>query len=137
MAISNAQTIRELTSVHLAPQRFNFLLLAVFAGMGIFLAAIGIYGVMAYAVAQRRREVGVRLALGPQRHDIIQMIVGGGMKLALVGLALGVAGALAISGILKQFVYGISATDPAVLAGVTALFCLSRWWQTLCRAYAR
>jgi putative ABC transport system permease protein len=122
MAISEVHTIRELISTHLAPQRFNFLLLAVFAGMGIFLATIGIYGVMAYAVAQRRPEVGVRLALGAQRHDIIQMIVGNGMKLALVGLALGVAGAIAISGILQQFVYGMSATDPAMLAGVTALF---------------
>jgi ABC-type antimicrobial peptide transport system permease subunit len=79
---------------------------------------------MAYAVAQRRPEVGVRLALGAQRHDIIQMIVGNGMKLALVGLALGVAGAIAISGILQQFVFGMSATDPATLAGVTALFLL-------------
>jgi putative ABC transport system permease protein len=124
MAISEVHTIRELISIHLAPQRFNFMLLAVFAGMGIFLATIGIYGVMAYAVAQRRPEVGVRVALGAQRHDIIQMIVGSGMKLALVGLALGVAGAIAISGILQQFVYGISATDPATLAGVTALFLL-------------
>jgi putative ABC transport system permease protein len=124
MAISEVHTIRELISTHLAPQRFNFLLLAVFAGMGIFLATIGIYGVIAYAVAQRRPEVGVRLALGAQRHDIIQMIVGSGMKLALVGLALGVAGTIAISGILQQFVYGMSATDPATLAGVTALFLL-------------
>jgi len=122
MAISEVHTIRELISTHLAPQLFNFLLLAVFAGMGIFLATIGIYGVIAYAVAQRRPEVGVRLALGAQRHDIIQMIVGNGMKLALVGLALGVAGAMAISGILQQFVYGMSATDPATLAAVTALF---------------
>jgi len=80
----------------------------------------------------------VRLALGAQRHDIIEMIVGNGMKLALVGLALGVAGAIAISGILQQFVYGMSATDPATLAGVTALCCCSsRWRQMWCRACVR
>jgi ABC-type antimicrobial peptide transport system permease subunit len=103
------------------------LLLSIFAALALVLAAVGIYGVMAYAVAQRTREIGVRLALGAQSRDVLNMVLVGGGKLAAFGLALGLVGSLGMTYFLRSQLYGVSSSDPltyftvAVLLGAVAL----------------
>jgi putative ABC transport system permease protein len=88
------------------------------------LALIGIYGVIAYSVAQRTREMGIRRALGAQHRDILRLVVGQGLVLALAGIALGVAGAFALTRVMKTLLFHVSATDPAIFTGVATLFLL-------------
>ena len=105
----------------LARPRFNALLLSIFAGIALLLTAIGIYGVMAYSVAQRRQEIGVRMALGAQRGDVLRLIVGGGMKLAALGVLIGVTAVFALTRLLKSLLFGVGAFDPLTLAAVALL----------------
>lgn len=107
-----------------APQRFITTLLLVFAGLAVLLAVIGIYGVMNYVVSQRTQEIGVRLALGAQQFDVLRMVVGQGMRLAIIGIVIGLVAALAISRLLTTLLYGVSATDVVSYAGVSALLAL-------------
>ena len=104
-----------------APQRFNLSLLALFAALGLLLAAVGIYGVLAYAVAQRTHEIGIRLALGAQTKGVLWLVVRQGMLLALIGVALGLAGSLALTRVLSSLLYGVTATDPITFGAVAAL----------------
>ncbi|HZF12797.1 MAG TPA: ABC transporter permease [Thermoanaerobaculia bacterium] len=113
-----------------ARPRFNFLLLALFAGSALLLAALGIYGVTSYAVAQRTHEIGVRMALGAKRGDVVALVVGQGMGLALAGVGLGLLAALALSRLLSGLLFGVAATDPLtytalalLLAGVAFAAC--------------
>jgi ABC-type antimicrobial peptide transport system permease subunit len=92
-----------------------------FAVLALLLAAIGVYGVMGYMVAQRRREIGVRLALGAKPRDVINMILGNGLRLTLAGVVAGVAGAVALSRVLAGFVYGVSPLDPATYTAAVGL----------------
>ena len=105
----------------LSQQRFNMLLLATFSGLALFLAAIGIYSVLAYSVRRRVREIGVRMALGAQRGDILRMILGQGTKLALIGAGIGIAGALAMTRLMSSQLFGVTATDPLTFLSVSAL----------------
>jgi putative ABC transport system permease protein len=105
-------------------------LLSVFGGGALLLAAIGIYGVMGYAVAQRTHEIGIRLALGAEQRDILRLIVGQGMVLIAIGAGIGLAITLAATQVLKSLLFGVSATDPltfasviVVLVGVALLAC--------------
>jgi ABC-type antimicrobial peptide transport system permease subunit len=108
-------------STSLAQRRFTMLLLAAFAGLALLLAAVGIYSVLSYAVKRRTREIGIRMALGAQIGDVLRLIVAEGMKPTLIGLAIGIAGALALGRFLASLVYGVSATDVMTFASVSLL----------------
>jgi putative ABC transport system permease protein len=93
----------------------------IFAGVALLLAAIGTYGVLSYAVAQRRREIGIRMALGAQGRGVMRLVIGQGLALVLLGVALGTAAALAFSRVLSGLLFRVSATDPATFVVVPAL----------------
>ncbi len=116
--------LTDVVSESVAQRRFSMLLLVVFAAVAVFLAAVGLYGVVAYAVSQRTQEIGVRMAIGAQRRDVLNLIVGGGMKLALIGVAIGLAGALALSGFIEAMLFDVQPLDPTSYT-VTALVLLS------------
>jgi putative ABC transport system permease protein len=108
----------EYTSTSIATNRFHFLLLGSFAVTALFLAALGIYGVMSHAVAQRTREIGIRLALGAQRQNVFKIIIGHGMALTFVGLAAGLLIASALTRVLQSVLYAVSPLDPIIFASV-------------------
>jgi putative ABC transport system permease protein len=114
-------TMEQILSESVAGQRFNTLLIAVFAGIALLLAGVGIYGVMSYSVSQSTQELGIRLALGAQRGDIIRLVVGKGLVLTLAGIGLGVAGAFALTRLLSSLLFEVSTTDPATFVVVSLL----------------
>ena len=99
-------------------QRTYMIYLVVFAGVGLFLAALGIYGVLAYSVARRTREIGIRLALGADRRDVLGMVIREGARLVIVGVAVGLLAASCLTRLLRNQLFGVSPTDPVVLAEV-------------------
>ncbi len=119
--ITDVKTMDDLVAESLSPQRFNMILLAAFAGLALLLAAVGIYSVFAYAVRQRMREIGVRMALGAQIGDVLRMIVLDGMKPTLIGVAFGLAAAIALSRVLRTLVFGVKATDVPTFLTVSLL----------------
>jgi predicted permease len=121
VAVATIAPMSELLSDSLAPRRFTLLLLGAFAGLALLLATSGIYGVMAYTVAERRHEIGIRLALGAQASDVLRLVLGQGMKLALAGVLLGLGGALALTRYLKTLLFGVGATDPLTFALIVLL----------------
>lgn len=107
-----------------APRRFAMLLLVIFALVALFLAAIGLYGVVAYTVSQRSREIGLRMAMGAQRGDVLRMVLADGMQLAMVGVVLGMGGALSLASLVASLLFGITPFDPVSDAGTAALLLL-------------
>jgi putative ABC transport system permease protein len=108
----------------LSQRRFNMLLLSVFAGLALALAAVGIYSVLAYAVRRRTREIGIRVALGAQIGDVVRMVLADGLRPTLIGVAIGLTGALLLGRLVAHLMYGVSASDPATLVAVTLLLSL-------------
>jgi predicted permease len=121
LPLTQIQTLDEIASAAVAGPRLTLLLVAVFAGLAIVLASVGIYGVMAYAINQRVQEIGIRMALGAARSDVLRMILMQGARLAVAGMAAGLVAALALTRLLANLLYGVTATDPATFAAVCAL----------------
>lgn len=120
-AVFNVRTMDQIVSQSLAPRRFSMLLLTIFAVVALGLASIGIYGMLSYAVAQRTREIGLRMTLGAQRGNVLRLVIGQGMKLALIGVALGVVASLALTRTIENLLFGVSATDPLTFTAITLL----------------
>jgi putative ABC transport system permease protein len=119
--IAQVQTMESLFAKAVAPQRFQMLLVGIFAGVALLLSVVGIYGVMAYSVTQRTHEIGIRMALGAQRRDVFKLLMSQGLAEALVGILIGLAGAFALTRLMSSLLYGLSATDPLTFAGVSVL----------------
>jgi putative ABC transport system permease protein len=124
LPLTDLMTMQERVSADLARPRVSVALLGIFAGIALLLAAIGIYGVISYAVAQRTREIGIRMALGASTSDVRKLVVRQGMAPALAGIALGIVGALAATRVMSSLLYGVSATDPVTFAGVPVLLAM-------------
>jgi ABC-type antimicrobial peptide transport system permease subunit len=134
--IFRPQTMNEVIAGTLATQRFSMTLLGAFAAVALLLASVGLYGVISYLVGQRTQELGVRIALGARRKDILRLVVNHGMKMALGGVAVGLLAALGLTRLLAQMLYGVSATDPAtftvialLLAAVALAACFIPAWR--------
>jgi len=123
--VSDVRTMDDLVGQSLAYRRFSMLLLAVFAAIGLTLALVGVYGVMSYSVTLRLHEIGVRMALGAERRDVLNLVLGNAVKLAGIGLAAGFVLSLLISRWLAQVVFGVSSTDPATFISVFALLAIA------------
>jgi predicted permease len=131
LPVSDVKSMDDIVSVSVSRQRFNMWVMTVFGGCALLLAAIGIYGLMAYSVEQRTQEIGIRLALGAQASHVKNMVVFQGMGLALVGVVLGLGGAFWLAKFITSFLFGVTAKDPVVFAGVplllTAIAFVSVW----------
>jgi predicted permease len=119
--VYNVETMDDVVSQSFAARRLSMILLGAFAALALGLACVGIYGVISYLVGQRTHEIGLRMALGAQRSDVLRLIIGHGAKMALVGVAVGVAAALALTRLMANQLFGVSARDPLTFAGVATL----------------
>jgi putative ABC transport system permease protein len=117
---SPVETVEEVLAASIAPRRFTVFLLSTFAGCALLLALVGIYGVIAYGVAQRTREIGVRMALGAEASTVVRMVVGQGLTIAAIGVAIGVGAALLATRMMTSLLYDVKPTDPLTFAAVTA-----------------
>ncbi len=124
LPLDSVRTMTQLVAANVAQRRLSVQLLTGFAGGALLLSALGLYGVLAYMVSQRTREIGIRVALGAQRRDVLGLVIGQGMRLALLGIVLGVAGAFALTRVLQRLLYEIKPTDPQTFVGVTVLLSL-------------
>lgn len=121
LAISSVRTMQMEVKQSIAPQRFNAMLVGIYASLALILALIGIYGVLAYMVMQQTHEMGIRMALGAQRRQIVALVVIGGMRLVLAGAAIGLIGAWAVTRLMQGLLYGVTPGDPVTFLAVTAL----------------
>ncbi|MEK6287023.1 MAG: ABC transporter permease [Acidobacteriota bacterium] len=121
LPVSGAETVEHHLSDLVAEPRLYTLLLGVFAGVALILASVGIYGVMSYAVTERRHEIGIRMALGAERRDVLGLVVRQGLMLALLGVAIGVVAAFALTRVMSSLLYGVSASDPLTFAAISIL----------------
>jgi putative ABC transport system permease protein len=130
-----ARTLEEIVASSLDGRRFSLVIFAIFAGAALALAVTGVYGVMSYTVARRTHEIGVRVALGAQRRDVLGLVLGRGMRLALIGVAAGLLAALVSTRLMSGLLYGVSSNDPLTLFGVAALLVLVAFLACLLPAY--
>ena len=128
--IYSIRTMDEIRGESVAPQRLNLTLLSIFAGIALVLAIVGIYGVMSYSVTQRTHEIGIRMAIGAQPHDVFRLIIGHGMTLTVIGIAIGLLGAFGLTRLMTTMLFGVKPTDPAtfavialILSGVALIAC--------------
>jgi putative ABC transport system permease protein len=118
LPVTQVFAMNEVVAASLDHQRFNLTLLGIFAGVALALAVVGIYGVMSYAITRRTNEIGVRVALGAQQRDVLWLILGQGLRLALIGGSLGIAASLALTRYMSHLLYGVSPRDPQTFAGI-------------------
>jgi len=123
--IARVKTMDELMTASVAPPRFRTVLVTMFALVGLLLAAIGIYGVMAYAVAERTHELGVRIALGADRASVLRLVLGEAIALAAIGIAIGLAGAFAATRLIQSLLFGVTSTDALTFTGISALLAVT------------
>jgi putative ABC transport system permease protein len=117
--VSDIETMEAVLSDSIARQRFSALLLGVFGLVALLLAAVGIYGVMSYTMAQRTHEIGLRMALGARKWDVLKLAVGQALKLVLVGVGAGLAASLILTRVMTSLLFGVSSTDPVTFAGIS------------------
>jgi putative ABC transport system permease protein len=122
--VYDIKTMKSWVSEFIAQRRLNMILLGTFALLALLLAAVGIYGVMAYTVTQRTHEIGIRMALGAQRSDVLKMVLGQGMILTVIGVTIGLVGAFALTRLMSSLLFGVSAVDPLTFVGVSVLLTL-------------
>jgi putative ABC transport system permease protein len=120
-------SLDELRSASFTSRRVNLLLLGAFAALGLILASVGIYGVVSYSVSQRTHEIGVRMALGAERGDVLRNVVGQGIRSVLIGTGIGVAGSLAVTRLLRTMLFGVEPTDAPTFVAVSLLLLLVAW----------
>jgi putative ABC transport system permease protein len=122
--ISDVRTMEERIARSLTPRRFNTVLLGLFAALALVLAAVGIYGVVAYSVTERTHEIGVRVALGAQRRDVVAMVLREGMTTTATGTVIGIVAALAVRRVIAGFLFGVGAADPMTFTAIPLLLVL-------------
>jgi putative ABC transport system permease protein len=123
IAVTKIHTMTADVQESVAPQRFILFLLGIFAGLAVFLAAVGVYGVLSYSVAQRTHEIGVRIALGAPNNSVLALVLMEGMRLTALGALIGVVAALAVTRLMAGLLYGVTAHDPLTFIGVTVVMC--------------
>jgi putative ABC transport system permease protein len=121
LALSDVRPLSSVLGDSIARQRFSMTVLGVFATLALLLALVGLYGVIALSVGQRRREIGVRMALGAQPRDVLSLVLGEGMRVTLLGVGIGLAGAFVLTRVLRSLVFEVSTTDPRFFAGAAIL----------------
>jgi predicted permease len=121
LPVTEVATLEDLLAREVAPKRFNAWLFSALAALALILAATGVYGVMSYSVAQRTHEVGIRIALGARERDVLRLFIGQGMRLVLSGVAIGLAGALALTRVMTSLLFGVSSTDATTFATVSVV----------------
>jgi predicted permease len=122
--VTEVKTMQDVIEETISPQRFNMLLLATFAGIALFLSAIGIYSVLAYSVRQRVREIGIRIALGAQLRDVLRMVLSEGMRPTILGVVIGLAASILLSRLVSSLIYGIKVLDIPTFVAVTIILTL-------------
>jgi len=128
--VASIQTMEARVSASVSQPRVQMNVLGAFAALAILLAAIGIYGVMSYAVTQRTREIGIRMALGAGRREVLNLVLRQGFTMITLGLALGLAGAMLMTRVLRTLLFGVSTTDPSVFAAIVVLLSATAWIAT-------
>jgi ABC-type antimicrobial peptide transport system permease subunit len=121
MPISDVKTQTQQIAGTMIRERLLGRLASFFGALALLLACVGLYGLMSYAVSQRTREIGIRVALGAERSDVLKLVVGQGFKLAVIGVVIGIAGALGLTRFLSSLLYGVTPTDPLTFVGVSLL----------------
>jgi putative ABC transport system permease protein len=124
LPVSNVRTFTELVASTILQERFVAMLSSVFGLLALVLVSVGLYGILACNVAQRRREIGIRMALGARRRDVLGMILSQGMILVSLGMAIGLAAALGLTRVLNTLIYGVGPTDPVTFASIPALLAI-------------
>jgi ABC-type antimicrobial peptide transport system permease subunit len=122
--VYSIQAMDKIIADSLARQRFSMILLGIFAALALALSCLGIYGVISYLVGQRTNEIGIRMALGAQRNDVLRLILGRGAKLILIGVIAGMAASLALTRLMAGLLFAVSAYDPVTFLGVACLLVL-------------
>jgi ABC-type antimicrobial peptide transport system permease subunit len=122
--MANTKTMEQVLATLIGARRFNLFLLGLFSGAAVLLAVTGVYAVMAYSVARRQQEIGIRIALGAQSRDVVKLVLGRGVRLVLIGVVVGTAGAIASTRLVSSLLFGVSALDPLVFALAATLLAL-------------